>query len=76
MNTFNHFRANEGTARDDSIDGNHLAEMLSAKGSGIDVMVAEGSFEANIKDEVIINVCVLRRPKGEGSFFEGAVERR
>ena len=76
MDTFYHFGTNEGTARDDTINGNHFAQMLSTESTGIDVMVSEGSLEADVKDDVISDVRVLRRPKGEGSFFESAVERR
>jgi len=39
-------------------------------------MVAEGTLEADVEDDVIVDVRVRRRPKREGSFFEGAVERR
>ena len=39
-------------------------------------MVAEGTLEADVEDDVIVDVRVRRRPKREGSFFESAVERR
>lgn len=39
-------------------------------------MVAEGTLEADVKDNVIVDICVRRRPKREGSFFKSAVERR
>ena len=74
MDTFYHFGTNEGTARDDTINGNHFAQMLSTEGTGIDVMVSEGSLEADVEDDIIIDVRVLRRAKGEGSFLESAVE--
>ena len=60
MDTFHHFRTNEGTARDDSVDRDHFAEVLGAEGSWVDVVVAEGTFEADVKDEVVVDVRVLR----------------
>jgi hypothetical protein len=39
-------------------------------------MVAEGTLEADVKDDVIVDIRVRRRPKRKGSFFESAVERR
>ena len=39
-------------------------------------MVSEGTLEADVEDDVIIDVRVRRRPKRECSFFESAVEGR
>ena len=50
--------------------------MLSAKGTGVDVMVTKGSFEADVEDCVVGDVCVLWCSKGQGGFFEGAIEGR
>lgn len=76
VDTFNHFRSDEGAARYNSIDRDHCTKMLSTESSWIDVMVSEGTFEADVEDEVIVDVCVLRGPKGERSFLQSAVERR
>jgi hypothetical protein len=50
--------------------------VLSAKGTGIDVMVTKGSFEADVEDCVVGDVGVLRCSKCHCCFFEGAVEGR
>lgn len=40
------------------------------------MMVSEGTLEADVEDDVIVDVRVGRRPKCEGSSFKSAVERR
>lgn len=75
MDTFDHFRTNKRAARNNSIDGDHLTKMLSTESTGVDVMVSKGTFEADIEDDIIVDVCMLGRPKGERSFLQSAVER-
>ena len=53
MDTLYHFGTNEGTARDDTINGDHFAQMLSTESTGIDVMVSEGGLSSGGKRKTI-----------------------
>ena len=76
MNAFHHFRTNERTTCYDTVKGNHFTEMVGSKGTGVDVMVTEGAFEADIEDCVVVDVGMLNAAKGHCSFFQSPIERR
>ena len=76
MYTFDHFGTNEGTACDYTVEGNHFTEMLGSKGTWVDVMVTEGTFEADVEDCVVVDVSVLNTSESHCSFFQGAIEWR
>lgn len=76
MNTFDHFGTNKGTACYYTVEGNHFTEMLGSKGTWVDVMVAEGTFEADIEDCVVVDVGVLNCSESHCCFFQGAIEGR
>ena len=76
VNGFNHFGADEGTAGNDAIDRNCLAEVVCAQGAGVDVVVAEGAFEADVEDGVFVDVGVLMCSEGHGRFLERTIKGR
>src|SRR5271169_6380222 len=59
VNTFDHFGTNKGTACYYTVERNHFTEVLGSKGTGVDVMVAEGTLETNVEYGVIVDVSVL-----------------
>jgi len=48
--------------------------MLGPQGTGVNVMVAEGTFEANVEDNVVGDVGMLGGSKSQRGFFERAVK--
>jgi hypothetical protein len=70
-----HFGTHEGTARDDTVEGNHFTEVLGSKGTGIDVMITKRTFEADVENRVLVDVRVLQSTKRESRVFKSAVER-
>jgi len=76
VDAFHHFRTDEGATSYDAVYGDHFAEVLRAEGAGVYVVVAEGTFEADVEDCVVCDIGVLRRSEGHGRFFQCAIEGR
>ena len=76
MYAFDHFGTDEGTACDYTVKGNHFTEMLCSKGTGVDVMVTEGAFEADVEDCVVVDVGMLDTAERHCSLFQSAIEWR
>ena len=74
VDAFHHFGTDEGTAGYNAVDGDHFAEMLGTESAGVYVVVAKGTFEADVEDCVVCDVGVLRRSEGHGCFFQCAIK--
>jgi len=73
---FYHLGTDERTFCDDAIDGDGFSEVGGAKSAGVDVIVAERTFETDVEDCVVVDVCVLWRTEDHNSVLESFFEGR